>query len=271
MNKRIALLMVVLSAGLFVSARAHDLFLKLDSYFLPANSQATARLLSGTFRFSENAVKRDRMVDASLVAPSGERSKLATESWRDEGNKAVLTLTTGAAGTYLAGVSLQPREITLKAAQFNHYLAHDGLPDTLNERRRNRELNKGARERYSKHVKAIFQVGEQRSDTFKTPLGYPVEIIPQQNPYDLRVGDTLEVLCVKDGQPVANQFVIAGREAGKRLLPAPGARTDADGMARIKLTGAGKWYVKFIHMTKLDQPDLDYESQWASLSFEIKQ
>lgn len=270
MNKRLPLLIALLSAGLLVSVHAHDLFLKFDSYFLPANTQATARLLSGTFRSSENAVKRDRMVDVSLVAPSGARSKLAAESWRDEGNQAVLTLPTGAAGTYLAGVSLQPRAITLKARQFNDYLAHDGLPDTLSERRRSRELNKGARERYSKHVKAIFQVGEQRSDAFKTPLGYPVEIIPQQNPYDLRIGDTLEVLCVKEGQPLANQFVMAGRDAGARLLPAPGARTDANGVARIKLAGAGKWFVKFIHMTKLNQPELDYESRWASLSFEIK-
>lgn len=43
-------------------------------------------------------------------------------------------------------------------------------------------------ERYSKYVKAVFQVSEARTDSFKTALGYPVEITPQQNPYALKGG-----------------------------------------------------------------------------------
>lgn len=131
-------------------------------------------------------------------------------------------------------------------------------------------MGKPARERYSKHVKAIFQVGESRTGGFNTALGYPVEIIPQQNPYELKVGNTLEVLCVKDGNPVANQFVMAGRESNRRVIASPGVRTDSNGIARVKLTDGGKWFVKFIHMTKLNQADLDYESKWASLTFEIR-
>ncbi len=48
------------------------------------------------------------------------------------------------------------------------------------------------------------------------------------------------------------------------------ARTDVNGFARIKLTGAGKWYIKFIRMTPLSDPNLNYESKWASLTFEIR-
>lgn len=51
------------------------------------------------------------------------------------------------------------------------------------------------RERYSKHGRAVFQVGDARTEDYRRPLGYPVEIIPRQNPYDLRVGQTIEVLC----------------------------------------------------------------------------
>lgn len=261
---------LLLCAGLIASATAHDLFLKFDSYFLPPNSKATVRLLNGYFKRSENAVTRDRMSDVSVVTSSGNRLNPPSTDWRDENNAAVLSFQTGDAGTYVAGVSTRPREITLKAAQFNDYLRHDGIPDTLAERRRNKELNKAARERYSKHVKSIFQVGDKRSSSFKTALGYPVEIIPRQNPYELKVGDTLEVICLKDGQPIANQFVMVGRESNRRVIAAPGVRSDSDGLARIKLAGRGKWFVKFIHMTKLKQADLDYESQWASLTFEIR-
>jgi len=268
--KRSLLLTLWLCVALIASATAHDLFLKFDSYFLPPNSKATVRLLNGYFNRSENAVARDRMSDVSVVTSSGNRLKPPSTDWRDENNVALLSIQTGDAGTYVAGVSTKPREITLKAVQFNDYLRHDGLPDTLAERRRDKELNKAARERYSKHVKSIFQVGDKRSDTFNTKLGYPVEIIPRQNPYELKAGDTVEVLCLKDGQAIANQFVMAGRETNRRVIAAPGVRSDSEGLAHIKLTGKGKWFVKFIHMTKLKQDGLDYESQWASLTFEIR-
>ncbi len=255
---------------LVASASAHDLFLKFDTYFLRPNSQATVRLLNGSFRASEGAVARDRMRDVSLVAPDGRISHPEATMWRDEGKSAVLDLQTGEAGTYVVSVSTKPREIDLKAKDFNEYLAHDGLPDTLAARRKNGELSKDVRERYSKHVRAIFQIGDARTDAYKKPLGYAVEIIPQQNPYDLRVGQRIEVLCTMDGRPLVNQFVLAGRETPGRMSRETGARTDANGIARFKLGGAGKWYVKMIHMTRLEGADVDYESKWATLTFEIR-
>lgn len=261
---------VLLCAGLLVTASAHDLFLKFDSYFLKPNSKVTVRLLNGTFRNSENPVARDRMVDVSFIKPSGERTHPSLTDWRDEGKTALLDLQTGEAGTYVAGLYTQPRELAQKAAQFNGYLTHDGVPDTLAARKRDGELNKDVRERYSKHVKAIFQVGEARTDAFKIALGYPVEIIPQQNPYALKSGQSLDVLCVKDGQPLAGQFVLAGRELNGKELTMPSVRTDQNGLARIALKGAGKWYVKFIHLTAVKDAQVNYESKWATLTFEVK-
>lgn len=259
---------VLLSAALLVTASAHDMFLKFDSYFLKTHSKTSVRLLNGTFRLSENPVARDRMLDVSLVNPSGERTNLPSTDWREEGKTALLNLQTGESGTYVVGLYTKPRDLAQKAAPFNSYLTHDGAPDTLAARRRDSELNKDVRERYSKHVKAIFQVGDARTDTFKTALGYPVEIIPQQNPYALKSGQPLEVLCVKDGQPLAGQFVLAGRELKGKEIAA--VRTDQNGLARIALTGAGKWYVKFIHMTAVKDAQVNYESKWATLTFEVK-
>lgn len=263
-------LTMLLCAGLVITASAHDLFLKFDNYFLKPNSKTTARLLNGTFRLSENPVARDRMVDVSLIKPSGERAQLPLTNWRDEGKTALLDLQTSEAGTYVAGLYTKPRDLAQKAAQFNNYLTHDGVPHILAARKRDGELNKDVRERFSKHVKAIFQVGDVRTDTFKTALGYPVEIIPQQNPYSLKVGQSLDVLCVKDGQPLAGQFVLAGRELNGKELAAPSVRTDQSGLARIVLNGAGKWYVKFIHMTAVNDSQVNYESKWATLTFEVK-
>lgn len=260
---------VFLAVSVAVSVAAHDLFVKFDNYFVSPQTQVEARLLNGSFTKSEGVVSRERVSDASLIGPSGAVTHPAATDWRDEGSTTFLRVTTGEAGTYVAGLSTKPREISLKAKDFNAYLREDGLPEILAARRRNGELGQDARERYAKYVKAVFQAGASRTATFKQALGYPVEIIPQQNPYDLQPGQTLEVLCLKDGQPLAGQFVLAGREVKGRIRPAPGVKTDAQGRARILLRGPGSWYVKFINMTPQTDPQLNYESKWATLTFAL--
>lgn len=253
-----------------VVAQAHDLFLKLDSYFLQPNAKAAVRVLNGTFQKSDGAVARDRLANLSLLGPGLNAASAEAIVWRAEGKTSVVEIQTGETGTYLVGISTKPREIALKAADFNEYLKHDGIPDILAARKKNNELGKDVRERYSKHVRTVFQVGDKHSDDYKTWLNYPVELIPQQNPYGLKVGGTIEVLCLLDGKPIANQFVMAGWESSDGKMHELNARSDAKGLARIRLTGAGKWFIKFIHMTPISEPNLNYESKWASLTFEIK-
>lgn len=251
-------------------ASGHDLFLKLDSYFLQPHSPATVRLLNGTFTRSDGLVARERFRDVSLMADGSRSSGAESFLWRDEDKTSLLEFQTGGSGTYVVAVSSNPKEIDLKAADFNDYLRHDGIPDTLAARQKNKELTRDVRERYSKHVRAVFQVGDKLTDDYKQPLGYPVEIIPQQNPYALRVGQTIAVLCTREGKPLVNQFVIAGWESPAGKLHSIAVRTDANGLARFKLGAPGKWYIKMIYMTPLADPKLNYESQWATLTFEIK-
>ncbi len=252
------------------AALAHDLFLKLDSYFLQPNSKAIVRVLNGTFQKSDGAVARERLANLSLHGPGVITASAESIAWRAEEKTSVMEIQTSDPGTYLVGISTRPREIALKAADFNQYLKEDGLPDILAERKKNNELGKDTRERYSKHVRAVFQVGDKLSDDYKRPLHYPVEIIPQENPYSLKVGQTIPVLCLLAGRPLVNQFVIAGWESSDGKLNSINARTDTKGIARFKLSGAGKWFVKLIHMEPSSEPGLNYESKWATLTFEIK-
>jgi uncharacterized GH25 family protein len=160
--------------------------------------------------------------------------------------------------------------LTLTAEQFNAYLEEDGLPDVLEARRVGHELDKPARERYSKHVKAVLQVGESRSQDFAVELGYPAEIVPLENPYATPRGGLLRVRCLVDGRPVANQTVLWGGEQAGQPLAQRSTRTNADGVAEVTFDAAGRWYVKFIHMVRVTQPGLDYESKWATLTIEVR-
>jgi uncharacterized GH25 family protein len=255
---------------------AHDMFLRLDTFFLAPHSEVTVALLNGTFVNSENAIARDRMLDVSIVGPDTEIVHPDPAQWRDEDNAAKLDFTTGVSGTYTIGVSTAPNMIELTAEEFNEYLLHDGVLDILSQRTNEKDLDKPARERYAKHVKAIVQVGDEHTYGYDARLGHPVELVPLQNPYDLRPSDTLQVLFLKDGEPMAGQIIYASYVGFERKAYHPNDQREAvqtttglNGVARIRLEEPGHWYVRLIHMSKVDEPDVDYVSNWATLTFEV--
>ena len=93
---------------------SHDMFLKMDSFFLEPGEQATIWLYNGTFLKSENVISRDRMQDVSILSPDG-RQRQSEDQWREKGNVTILNFETGKSGTYIAGVSTRPRIIELSA------------------------------------------------------------------------------------------------------------------------------------------------------------
>ncbi|MEO8335925.1 MAG: DUF4198 domain-containing protein [bacterium] len=265
----IACLLIVASASL---AFAHDLFLKPDAFFVAPNGTVAVTALNGTFSTSEGSVTRDRLIDIAIAGPAG-RTKADTSTWSEKGKASHWKAKVGAAGTYTLGASLKPRIIALAAKDFNAYLADDGLPDILAARRKDGELAKPSRERYSKHVKALVQVGDAHSASYGIVLGYPAEIVPLSNPYETGKG-TLRIKALVDGKPMADQVVIAGGRtpAGARLKE-QSVRTDAQGIASIALNANGTWYVKFIRMVRIPvsaKDSVDYESKWATMTFAIR-
>jgi len=261
----VAVLLMISAAVLL----AHDLFLKLDNYFVPPNTAVRVAVLNGTFSKSEGAVAPDRLLDLSMVGPM-ERRPIPRESRKPSGDTTWLSVQTGAPGTYVIGASLSPRQIALSAEDFNGYLKEDGIPDVLEARTHAGELGRPARERYQKHVKAVFQVGDLRTRAFETVLGYPAEIVPLTNPYLVIVGDTLAVRCLLDGRPVAQQLVIAGGQRDATPIPEVRVRSDTQGVARFVIRTPGKWYIKFIHMAPVHGDSVNYESKWATLTFQVR-
>ncbi|MEM7381165.1 MAG: DUF4198 domain-containing protein [Bacteroidota bacterium] len=190
---------------------SHDMFLKMDDFVLPSNTSASIRLFNGTFKQSENTIDRNRMLDVSLLGED-KRFVLDTTQWRESGNETILDFKTGAEGTWVAGVSTKARNIEMNADDFNKYLAHDGVLDMLEWRVNHGTQDEDAVEKYSKHVKTIFQVGDKKTDDWKTALDYPIEFIPLSNPYEIHAGHEIEVKLLWQGKPLANQLVYVGKD-----------------------------------------------------------
>jgi uncharacterized GH25 family protein len=269
--KRSVILAVAALIGSAATLQAHDFFFRPDTFFVSPGATLVLRALNGTFSKSENSITRDRLQDLSVVSSRG-RDHLDTTAWSAKGDTSNLTVRTGASGTYVVGASLRARQITLGAKDFNAYLAEDGIPDVLAMRKKSGALNRNATERYSKHIKAIVQVGDRRTGDYSVVLGYPAELVPLDNPYLLRPGSMLKVRAMVDGHAAPNQLIVSGgrKPSGARLAESK-IRADAAGVARIRLTGPGEWYVKFISMVPFKGTEpIDYESKWATLTFAVK-
>ena len=278
---------------------SHDLYLKLETYFLKPNQEVTLSLFNGTFEKSENSIARDRMADASVIS-NGKRVAINPNQWSDrDSTHTQMTLATKEAGTYMVGVSIKARKIEFTAEKFNSYLEHDGVSDMLVERKNNGLLGQDAIESYQKHVKAIYQVGDAKTDDWSTKLGYPIEFVPLSNPYDKFSGEELEVQLLLDGKPLSNQLVnadyvtnsqahshsrddhehdhndknhdhLAKKEETHTHSSGQQLRTNDDGIIKINLPVDGIYYLRTINMKAVNgSNEITHESKWATLTFEV--
>ncbi len=255
---------------------AHDTFLRLTTHYVKPKNKVSVTLMNGTFESSENSVALERLRDVRITGPNDFVERPENGQWTLTEKLNRLEFTSGESGTYIVGVSIKPRTLEMTAEKFDDYLEHDGVLDILKERKTGKASDAAVKERYSKHVKALFQVGDERTDSFGKVFGFPIEIIPQKNPFSLKAGDTLPVKILLRGEPATNQLVYASfggfhqhDEQGNHV-EAIKTRTNSKGIAEIKIEKKGLWYIRLIHMEPSDDEGVDYESNWATLTFEIK-
>jgi len=255
----------------FTIFSSHELFLKSDSHFLKPNTVYELYLFNGTFDRSENAITTDRIVAPKIIGP--EYLFIPNENdYYLKDNKTYLKFATKDAGTYVSGISTLPRKLEMTAEDFNEYLEHEGLETILTERKRDGTITSGAKEKYSKHVKTMLQVGDKTSDGYDIEFGYPIEFIPMNNPFEIDLGESLSFKLLRDGKPLVGQTVhystsIPGKDAHENENS---TKTNGKGILTITPNSIGKWYVATIHMTESDEVDVDYESNWATLTFEVR-
>ena len=255
----------------FILLTSHELFLKTDAYFLNENEESKLYLFNGTFDKNENIISRDRIVNSKIIGPNYKFFP-AEGDFYDKDNVTYLKFKAGKAGSYAAGISTLPRIIELSAKDFNEYLNHEELTEIISKRKEKGITDSPSREKYSKHIKALLQVAEKRSSQFAFKFGYPIEFIPLDNPYDLNQGDQISFKLLSNNKPLANYTVHYGFRAKAQNFNNDewSVRTDKNGIFTIRLNEAGIWYVATIHMIESTEEGIDYESNWATLTFKIK-
>ena len=266
--KKISSFLCVCFAMIFASASgfAHDLWLVPQKFLVEPGVPLVVFANTGMdFPISLNAVKPERISQYILYGKS-EKKELTTFKSQDKSLTTVCVVQNP--GTYVAAMSLHPKEIKLKAAEFNEYLLHDGLKKIYELRKRKGILNQDAVEHYSKYPKAIIQSGAQTDDTPLNPVNLELEIIPQTNPYRLKQGDSLIVMVLFRGIPLIDAE-LSWSFPGRGETFAGTTRTDIKGKATVPLQKAGPYVIRLTHMEWVKKSTHEWESYWASLTFEV--
>jgi uncharacterized GH25 family protein len=191
---------------------------------------------------------------------------LAKEVKSTQGNN--LDLKADQEGTYLFSLQSNAAYIELEGEKFNDYLKEDGLDYILDERTKSGSLTKKSTEFYTRFAKLLVQTGNKTDDTYKKRLGLRYEIIPDQNPYALKVGDHLQCRVLFDGKPAAHALVKVWNKVNNTTF-LQNIYTENDGTMRFPLSASGPWMVSSVRMIRSEKEGAEYHSLWASLVFGI--
>jgi len=253
---------------LTTSLLAHVMYLLPAKFQVAKGSKVSIAFHNGdSFPASEVAPKVSRLLDAKITGQSGSAPVTGLkESGKETLGEAIIP----AAGTLLVSVRTAPNFIELEPKKFEAYLKEEGLEEVIEWRKQHGEAAKPGRERYSKYAKSLLQAGAANG-YFSHALGFPIEIIPLADPYAVKPGGMLPVRVLLRGKPAAGLQLETAWAHGTEQKTTPIGKTDAEGRIDVPLARAGLWRLHSLKMERCAEPKVaDWESFWASLTFEIR-
>lgn len=173
------------------------------------------------------------------------------------------------AGTHMITMESNNAYIELEPEKFNEYLKEDGLDYISEERQKLGEQNKNSRELYRRYAKLLVQVTDRTDDTYKKETGMRLEIVPLQNPYELKTGDHLDCKVLYERKPAAHALVKVWTHIGNRIF-LQNIYTEDDGTIRFPVSNKGAWMVSSVKMLRSTSDKAEWQSLWSSLVFEIE-
>jgi hypothetical protein len=256
-------LLFTLTAALF----GHDLYLRPRLFRFTPGQAGTVEFHNGeAFPESQVPPVLARLQGTKVLFPNGQQPLTGV---RIVGQAGFGDFKAPAAPAFLVVGHTIPNFIELDPKKFEEYLAHERLTAASEWRKAHGESAKPGRELYSKYVKTVLHTGAP--DAFVTrPTGAKIEFVPLADPATKKPGDKLTVQILFNGAPAPNLHVEAASASGKNVKETPIGRTNSQGQIDIPLDSPGLWKLHAIHMQRrADTKQADWESHWASLTFEV--
>lgn len=245
-------------------AFAHDLWIETSPRRAGPGMPIKLRLRVGQDFKGDPLPRNEALIQKfSLVGPEGEHTIIGVDGSDPAGfvkpeSQGLHTV------VYLSRFSM----VELEGAKFESYLKDEGLEAISKVRASRRETAKPAKDRFLRCAKAILPIGEGSHAGFDQVFGLPLELVAEADPMSA-VGP-LPVRLLWQGKPLKGALVVAFSQADPQQKIR--VRTDPAGRVRLPIAGGGQWLIKCVHMRPAGNggPEADWESYWASLTFERK-
>jgi hypothetical protein len=241
------------------SAAAHYTFIFPEKFRV---EQGTAMNIGfhASDSFPESTQLPRRLANAQLHS---EKGAVALPAFLVDGLRQVATI--NPPNGYSIVTAINPaRTADMKADEFTDYLKEESLTHVIEARAKAGETEKVGREKYGMYLKSIVLAGKP-NDGYKRVVGLPIEIVPEKDPAQIKSGGSLPVRVLFKGAP-AKDLQIFAASTGK---PAKNiGKTDKNGKISVPVS-SGPWRLHTILMERVTLPDADWESFWATLTFEI--
>ena len=258
---------MVLCVVLITFAQAHEFWMQPVKFFLRPGERTNIRFLVGENFMGETwDLKAHKVEKLELHGSAGLKDLL--DSIKND-NKANLSIELQEEGTHLLVLQSDNAFSELQGDKFNEYLTEEGLDDVLSHRKKTGTLDKAGKEYYRRYSKLLLQVGSKRDDTFKKVLGFPIEIIPEVNPYTFKKGDLVRFKILSDGKPTFGVKVRVWNRFENRTTIQP-VYPEKNGMIEMRIVNPGPWMVSVVKMVPSKQEGADWQSYWSSLTFGVQ-
>ena len=160
--------------------------------------------------------------------------------------------------------------------KFAGYLKKEDLKEALVEHDKRMAALKTAgrtppekiREYFSRCAKSLLAVAGKTNGKHDREVGLPLEIVAETNPLVGGAGTSHKFRVLLNGKPLARARLAAYREQKPEAITE--TRTDSEGRASLVLDEPGMWIVRCIRIEHVGKPAVDWQSIWATLTFERK-
>ena len=262
------ILTLILLSLLSVTAFAHEYWFEPETFFPQPNEKTIVHLYVGdglTKDREERAFQLEKTPSFQLFSNS---QTLDLKTSLVDKAMPIYNFSAAKAGNFLLAMERNWSYIKLEPQKFEDYLREDGIDDIIAEREKLGERQKEGRERYSRYLKSLLQVGGQSDAAYKKKLGQKLEIMPLENPYSKKIGETVKFQIFFESKPLAGKTVFAdNRSSATQKMT-----TDKNGKFAMKIANPGLWLVRLVYMQRCprDCGEADWKSYWGAITFGAK-
>lgn len=242
---------------------AHDFYVEPSVLQLKPNTPVKLSVVEVNVDQSETLPFYDELsARFDLTSPGGTAPIVA-----QMGDDPVATIRPAVPGYHIVTFVTQSRTAELPPEKFRLYVQKKGLEAAIGDT----PLQTGrVSEIYTRHSKVILAVGKNPPGTgYLKNVGLKLELIPGKNLPAWKANSPLTLQLLYKGKPLHGaqvQLFSPGRWKHRIKVT-----TDTDGRISTRVPHGGMWVADAVHLIPSSDRKHDWESFWASLTFEVKE